>query len=93
MNVRIYKLGTRPDLRDVIDGDPDVGAFMFHGATDEFYLVRRPVARHGGTLQRAVDHEILHLILNRIGERRASRLLDRVSNLDDWLRHGCIGGL
>lgn len=86
----LYFLGARTDwVFNAVDNDPDCAAFSMKGDTHTFFLVRLIGEM---TPENVINHEVLHVVLNRIGEPRASNALDRISNHDGGYGH-LLGGL
>lgn len=85
--------GTRSQRFAAVDVDDECYGFSLYSATDVYYLVRAPAEVERFGLVDVMAHEELHLVLSRVGEERASRRMDRVSNLDEWERRGgSLGG-
>lgn len=78
-------------VEDMFAEDDTFAGFSFFSDPDMIYLTREPPRLFA--MEDVISHETLHLTLQRIGEVFASRRLDRVSNYDDWIRRGIIGGL
>jgi hypothetical protein len=76
----LYVLGARTDwVFKAVEEDKDCAAFSMRGDTHAFFLVRI-VGRM--SVVDIINHEVLHIVFNRLGEIRASNMFDRVSNHD-----------
>jgi hypothetical protein len=86
----LYRIGARTDWAlNAVNEDCDCAAFSMKGDTHTVFLVRLP---RGAKLVPILNHEVLHIVLNRLGLVRASNHLDRISNRNGKYRH-LLGGL
>jgi len=93
MMVRVHPWGEDPNLDGMLKtrGEVDTDAYTLRKDPDEIiWLVDVRSTRH---LIRILNHEALHLVLNRIGHNNANVAFDRISNWDNWAERGSIGGL
>ena len=90
VDVHLYVLGARTDwVFGAVNDDPDCAAFTMKGDTHTVFLVRKP---QWVKVESILNHEILHIVLNRLGLVQASNRLDQVSNHNGKYRH-LWGGL